>query len=399
MPVATDPRDELSAFLDDELSDEERAELEEAIASDPSLRAEHDALTELVGDLQALGDIEAPPNFLAGVLARVDAGELMDAPLFGDHAPDEAEKPGLQVVPDAPEPETEVEPVPDNVVRIPWWVKGPALTAVAALLLVGIGYQIRGPMLGAPPASESVAMRPVGDVAPMPTGAVAEDPLADSMDMDAVAVAEEAPPAERLRMDGPAGEAVAVGGAGSGASLRAAPPAAPKRQNGIREVTNAPPPGVVMGNFDRAELGYSPEPEPEAPAEAEADAVADAGDLIPEPAPGALAMAPAAEAAAGDRPAMAAVAKLVTTDPQSIMQIRDTAEARGWGIRFISPAGGPVVLSDAQTEQVLELVVPGGAEAAAQGVLEGQGTFSFSTTPAASDSSQSRLRVTIVFSR
>ena len=62
MSAVLDPRDELNAYLDDELSDEERAELEEAMAADPALRAEHDELAELAQDLRSLGAVEAPPG-------------------------------------------------------------------------------------------------------------------------------------------------------------------------------------------------------------------------------------------------------------------------------------------------------------------------------------------------
>ena len=377
MPVALEPRDELSAFLDDELSDEERAELEEALASDPSLRAEHDELNELVADLRSLGAVDAPPNFLAGVLARVEAGEGIGEPLFAD------EDAGLRVVPDVAR-----EQPPDNVVRLPWWLKGPALTAVAALLIVGVGYQMRGGGLGEPPSASSVAMRPATDAAPMPTGAAADD--LDGMDMDILASAEEAPAAERLRMEAPAGESVAVGGAG-GAAMRAPAPAARPRASGISEARGAPPPGIIVGNFDRGDVGdYAPEPKA-----AEAD---EASELLPsDPGGAALAMAPAAKADGGDRPAMAAIAQLLTSDSQSILQIRDAVEARGWTIRFVSPPDGPVVLSDALTEQVVELIVPTGSEATAQGILEGRGTFTISTTPSASDADASRLRVTIIY--
>ena len=383
-----DPRDELDAYLDDELSEEERARLEEAMASDPSLRAEHDELAALVGDLRSLGEVEAPPNFLAGVMARVEAGEGIGDPLFEDEDEDEDSEetgPGLSLIDGGGDSEPEL---PDNVVRMPWWVKGPVLTAVAALLVVGIGYQMRGDLLGEPPAAAEVAMRPASDAAPVPTGAVADD-------FDAVVSveAEEAPVAERLRMNGPTGESVAVGGAGSGATLRSAPPPKPK-STGLREVAAEPPTGIVRGNFDRAELGYSPEPE-----EADADAVAAAepAELVPSDPAGALALAPAAEGQAGERAAMTAVAKLTTSDSSAIMQIRDGAEARGWSISFMSPRDGPVILSDALTEQVVEIVMPTGSEPAAQALLEAQGTFSFTSTSAGAESDQSRLRVTIVY--
>lgn len=391
-----DPRDELNAYLDDELSDGARAELDEAMASDPALRAELAELEEVAQGLRSFGPVEAPPNFLAGVMARVDAGEGLGEPLFPDEDEDEDEDalaptPGLSVVESG-----DAEPdLPDNVIRVPWWVKGPALTAVAALLIVGISLQIRGDKLGEPPSATSVAMRPASDAAPpspIPTGAVTDDTDAlASLDV------EEVPVAERLRMNGPAGDTVAVGGAGSAATLRAPAPTPKPTSTGLREVAE-PPTGIVMGNFDRVALGYSPEPAPEAE---EADAVADAeaSELMPADPAGSLAVAPAApDAAAGERAAMAAIAQLTTSDSSAIMQIRDGAEAQGWSIHFVSPRDGPIVLSDALTEQVLELSFPAGAEPAAQAMLESRGTFSFSSTPAASaESNLSRLRVTIIY--
>ncbi len=387
MSAVMDPREELDAYLDGELSDEQRAELEEAMSADPSLRAEHDELAALVGDLRSLSGVEAPPNFLAGVMARVEAGEGIGDPLFEDDDEDEA-GPGLSLIDGGADSEPDL---PDNVVRIPWWVKGPVLTAVAALLIVGVGYQMRGDQLGEPPSATAVAMRPASDAAPVPTGAVADD-------FDAVVSleAEEAPVAERLRMSGPAGDSVAVGGAGSGATLRSAPPPPKPKSTGLREVAAEPPTGIVRGNFDRAELGYSPEPD--VVEDADAVAAAEPAELIPSDPAGALALAPASEGQAGERAAMTAVAKLTTSDSSAIMQIRDGAEARGWSINFMSPRDGPVVLSDALTEQVVEIVMPTGSEPAAQAMLEAQGTFSFTSTSAGAESNQSRLRVTIVYS-
>ncbi len=397
-----DPRDELNAYLDDELSDEERAGLEEAMSADPALRAEHDELVELTQDLASLGAVQAPPNFLAGVMARIAAGEGLDEPLFED-APDSAAEPVTTpiLVPDAPvEP-----PLPDNVLRMPWWVKGPVLTALAALLIVGIGYQMRGGGLGDAPSPSSVAKWPAS---PVPTGSIADDledlALADSGSI----MADEAPAAERLRMNGPTSDTVAVGGAGTGVAVHT-PPAAPKAvPSGIREVSG-PPSGIVMGNFDRVELGYSPEPadgpdtDTDAVAEAEDDGEApddEQAELMPDDPEGAMAMAPApGSGASADRAAMAAIAKLSTSDASAVMQIRDGAEARGWTVRFVSPRDGPVVLSDVQTEQVLELEFPAGSEPAAQAMLESRGSFSFSSTPANAESNQSRLRVTIIYRR
>jgi hypothetical protein len=58
-------RDELlSAYLDDQLSAEERARLEAQLATDPALRAELDALRQTVALVHALPPVPLPHNFI-----------------------------------------------------------------------------------------------------------------------------------------------------------------------------------------------------------------------------------------------------------------------------------------------------------------------------------------------
>lgn len=59
----------LSAYLDDELTSSEIAELEADLARDPALRAELDTLRSLQGFLRSSAPVAAPPGFLEDVLA------------------------------------------------------------------------------------------------------------------------------------------------------------------------------------------------------------------------------------------------------------------------------------------------------------------------------------------
>jgi len=64
--------DQLSAYLDGELSDLESAELEEQLAADPTLRSELGALREAADFMRTHGPVQAPPGFAARVLDRVE---------------------------------------------------------------------------------------------------------------------------------------------------------------------------------------------------------------------------------------------------------------------------------------------------------------------------------------
>lgn len=63
--------EDLSAWLDGELDADERRELEALLDADPELRAELDALESVRESLRRHGPVDAPPAFLAGVLAKV----------------------------------------------------------------------------------------------------------------------------------------------------------------------------------------------------------------------------------------------------------------------------------------------------------------------------------------
>ena len=69
----------LSAYLDGELSDVERAEVEAALAHDPALAAELGALREAQEILQTFGPVRAPAGFRARILEATD-----NEPMPGD---------------------------------------------------------------------------------------------------------------------------------------------------------------------------------------------------------------------------------------------------------------------------------------------------------------------------
>lgn len=66
-------RNRLSAYLDGELPSGEAREVESALARDPALRAEYEALRNAVELLRAEGIVEPPEGFTARVLAAVEA--------------------------------------------------------------------------------------------------------------------------------------------------------------------------------------------------------------------------------------------------------------------------------------------------------------------------------------
>lgn len=375
--------DDLSAFLDEELTDEERALLEEQLDDDAGLRAELEELRGVVDGVRSLGDARAPEGFLGAVLARVDAGEGLGEDLFPeDGSANEAPTPLPSVgTPSSPE---------DNVVRFPWWLRGPAVAAVAAALVVGIGLSLRDPGPSEPPSVAELTTRPAGAPgAPVPTGAVE-----DAGDAVVALDPEELPTggAESIRMEPRGADRVAVGGAGTGATPPPPPAASKPHSSGLREADAGAPDGVV----EVAAEAFAPEPDAVADA---ADEDEESDDLMPAVVRNsALGMAPSSAGAdPGERAALSAVASLRTGRRDAIGALQDAARQRGWTLQFVSPAGGPLLLSDHQTEQVVVLEVPSGQEAAAQRVFDQLGTFGFSSTPTSFEGDTSQLRVTVIF--
>ncbi len=61
----------LSAYIDGELPDNEAAEVERAIASDPSVRIAYEQMLDTVETLRSRGPVKAPPDLHALIMARV----------------------------------------------------------------------------------------------------------------------------------------------------------------------------------------------------------------------------------------------------------------------------------------------------------------------------------------
>ena len=330
-----------------------------------------------------MGDVSAPEGFFAGVMARVDAGEGVDEPLFADIGDEVVPLTAVASVEEATE--TGGVELPDNVVLFPWWVKGPVVAAVAALVVVGVGISLRDPGPAGPPdASEVVAFATSEpSAAPRPTGRLEGDGLVE------VEPEETPEAAERIRMKPTDSEKVAVGGAGT-SPARPVPP----RRSGLREVEvpAEPPPGVVAV----AEAEYAPEAGDDA-VMGDEDAV-DGSGLMPSSPAQALSASEPPSSRSADRSAMTAVASLRTSNGEAVAALRDAAARRGWQLSYVSPGDTAVKLSDIQPEAVVELTLPPGDEVAAQRVLDGLGTFKVTSTPERATSERSQLRVTIIYS-
>lgn len=108
--------EQLTAYLDDELDGAERAAVEQALAADPALRAELEALRAASGFLRARGPVEAPVGFHERVMAQI------------------AVEPVPAAAPAAPEPWHKRLLAPLR--RVP--AQGLALAAVAAAALFSV---------------------------------------------------------------------------------------------------------------------------------------------------------------------------------------------------------------------------------------------------------------------
>lgn len=64
-------KNRLSAYLEGSLQEGEAAEVEQALAEDPALRAEYDAMRRAVKLLRDVGPVRAPPDLHARIMARV----------------------------------------------------------------------------------------------------------------------------------------------------------------------------------------------------------------------------------------------------------------------------------------------------------------------------------------
>jgi len=72
MPATKDTSaEQMTAYLDDELSDDEAAAFEARLAADPRARAEIEQLRRVMSLVQSLPEVQAPPDFAEKVARRV----------------------------------------------------------------------------------------------------------------------------------------------------------------------------------------------------------------------------------------------------------------------------------------------------------------------------------------
>jgi anti-sigma factor RsiW len=250
--------DELSAYLEGDLDDASRDRIEAALATDESLAAELEDLRALVGDLNGLPEMEAPAGLLASVMAEVADLAIPVA----DEGLAAAAGPVVQVAANDTDDR-------DNVVRVAWWIKGPAASAVAALLVIGFGVWMFGQRQPAGPPS-ATAMRPgfapeAADApvaAPSMTGSaegsdalVAADDaeeirerlraiaMADSADADPELMGDATPEVARGMLDPRV------------AARRSAPKPAAKPAAPARAASEPPAEGVFVAEFEREDEG------------------------------------------------------------------------------------------------------------------------------------------------
>ncbi len=261
--------DRLSEYLDGELSGDELARMEEALAADPALRAELEELRALVDRLGSLPPVKAPEGLVASVMEAT--ADLAIGVQSGDL------------------------PVAANVV---FW-KTPWFGAVAAMLLVGVGvvFVNQGGETMAPPSPAMMAAseEPAASTIPSPSGSLrGEDLDAGDAVVDAgfAADAEEAARerlADRLAAEGGSGaegrplmeEAtprVMNGVTGPAEAPAASPPPASRPARDVRRESAVGPDGVFEAEWESDDgvvmHELDPSPAPEEPT---------AGAFAPEP--------------------------------------------------------------------------------------------------------------------
>ena len=64
-------KNRLSAYLDGSLPEGEAAEVEQALAEDPALRAEYESLRQAVKLLREVGPVKAPDDLHKRIMARI----------------------------------------------------------------------------------------------------------------------------------------------------------------------------------------------------------------------------------------------------------------------------------------------------------------------------------------
>ena len=122
----TSPSEQLSAYLDGELSPEERASVDAALSEDPSLRAELDGLRQVVQWVREQGQVEAPMGF----------AEALDAKLAAE---------------------------PDPRAGVLLWLRRPMGVPIEVLALAAVALWVTLNLAGPTTSSEPVAGRAVFD--------------------------------------------------------------------------------------------------------------------------------------------------------------------------------------------------------------------------------------------
>jgi len=149
-------REHLSAYLDGQLSDWLREQMEQTLESDEALRAELESLRDLVDGLKSFPAAVAPGGFAVRVMAEVEDLEIP--------APREAG--GLER---GRSSEFEQELLP---LTVPMWLKGSIAASMAATLLLGY-FVFRAPLRTQEWESANIAARSDADAswgAPLATG-------------------------------------------------------------------------------------------------------------------------------------------------------------------------------------------------------------------------------------
>jgi hypothetical protein len=426
----TDAQEALSAYIDGELAADEVGRLEAVLADDAELATELDGLRELAAELESLPEIQAPDGFLAAVMARVDAGELGEVEGAGNDVVDfEAERRRIAAIRVAAAADEEPER-PSNVVFLNWWIKGPAIIAMAALVVVGLARLMIVPDTGPPPmmAAAPRASSPVLAEAPAPTGLADGDAFADA-GTPPLGLGESSPD-------------VAVGFTGSPAPSvpRASPTAA--RRSGIRVASeSARPQGIYAADYEIAPASeteggevasvYAPEPnlaepddsdgsaepddsdgvslaEPDdsdglaEPDDSDGLAEPDDSDGLAEPddsdgrSSGIFGMARSRRAERDDSAADVGLTTgtLRVEAKDALRSLEAAVRARGWTIRYLTPHSRAKDFDGTFTSQTIEIAA-GASEDDLRSVIGGQGSLSLGAASPGTDGVV-RIRLTIV---
>jgi anti-sigma factor RsiW len=390
----TDAREALSAYIDGELPADQAGALEALLASDQELATELQELRDVVSELGSLPQIEAPEGFFAAVMSRVEAGESGAVDGAGEVVDFDAERRRIAAIREAADAAEEPEQT-GNVVFGGWWIKGPAIVAAAALLVIGLGQIIVAPDQG-PPSMMAAAPRassgPALATAPAPTGLATGDGIVDA-----------GPPPLGL---GDSSPEVAVGFAGS-----AAPPAPAARRSGIQVGRGSTQPaGVYAAEYELSDSGteaeeeavagaageMAPEPEPKLAEPADPDGVISAGAGAAPGGDMAFGLAPSKAKASDESKADAAPAAgtLSVQAADGMRSLEAAVRARGWTVRYLGPQPRAVDFDGSVTSQSVEIAARG-TDADLRGMLGGQGSLQMGAASPGSDGLL-RVRLTVV---